>query len=139
MNSEAPKRRRHRRTESLEDVLSDLRIRNRKAWFDHIKKIRSPHVKHLLAKKSEKKLKKASKSSDKEKRNMEEVERSLKKMMQQELQKKLISIKNSWMSLGQVFSLLFDQGPIELISSMVFTLTKSLMTGIKSVFRLKPK
>lgn len=38
MNKEATKRRRQRCTESLKDILSNLRIRNRKAWFNYVDK-----------------------------------------------------------------------------------------------------
>nr|NP_001188803.1 uncharacterized protein Dmel_CG42692, isoform A [Drosophila melanogaster]ADV37053.1 uncharacterized protein Dmel_CG42692, isoform A [Drosophila melanogaster] len=114
MNKEATKRRRQRCTESLKDILSNLRIRNRKAWFNYVDKTKSPHIRNLLAKESYKKLKNASKTS--------------------ELQKQVIYLKNIWVSLAHVLALLFDQGPIEQISSLVFTIftiTKSLVVGIK--------
>lgn len=88
----------------------------------------------MLAKESYKKLKNASKTSGKEKRKIEKLQRSLKKMMKQELQKQVIYLKNIWVSLAHVLALLFDQGPIEQISSLVFTIftiTKSLVVGIK--------
>eukprot|EP00099_Drosophila_melanogaster_P004176 NP_001188804.1 uncharacterized protein Dmel_CG42692, isoform B [Drosophila melanogaster] len=134
MNKEATKRRRQRCTESLKDILSNLRIRNRKAWFNYVDKTKSPHIRNLLAKESYKKLKNASKTSGKEKRKIEKLQRSLKKMMKQELQKQVIYLKNIWVSLAHVLALLFDQGPIEQISSLVFTIftiTKSLVVGIK--------
>ncbi|XP_039496129.1 uncharacterized protein LOC120454676 [Drosophila santomea] len=137
MNNEASRRKRQRCTASLRDILSNLGIHNRRDWFEYFEKKRPPLRSETLAKKSERKFKEHSIPLERQRR---QLERSKK----QESLKTVIPQRESLVAriLAKVFSLFFDQAPIEQISSLVFTIftiAKSLvgsikMPGIKHVF-----
>ncbi|XP_043662787.1 uncharacterized protein LOC122626556 [Drosophila teissieri] len=141
MNKEASRRRHHKCTPSLRDILSNLGIHNRSDWFEYFERTRTPHTSETLTKKSERKC--YSIPSERQKRPIERSQRFTTKLMEQESQKTEVPQMKSLVAqvLSKLFSLLFDQGPIEQISSLVFTIftiTKSVlrsnkMIGIKHV------
>ncbi|XP_026834806.1 uncharacterized protein LOC26526157 [Drosophila erecta] len=139
MNKEGSRRKRQRFTESLRDMLLNLGIHNRRDWFEYIEKTRSSRASDTFPEQSGRNLEKDSTPypPDKQKRKIERTHRFLKKLMEQELQKNTVIVRRKSRlsrSMGKVFSVLFNQGPIEQISSLVFTIftiTKSVVEGIK--------
>ncbi|KRJ98116.1 uncharacterized protein LOC26534617 [Drosophila yakuba] len=129
MNNEASRRKRQRCTASLRDILSNLGIHNRRDWFEYFDKTRPPHRSETLAKKSERKFKEHSIPLERQRRQLERSKKP-------ESLQTVIPQRESWVAR------IFDQGPIEQISSLVFTIftiAKSvvwsiIMPCIKHVF-----
>jgi len=94
--------------------------------------VNSPHKSEKLIESSENKLSKNSgiqilfpppPSMDKRSRKMKNMKLEIKKLFEPELQKADVSEKKNFIcqALGNFFFRLFDQGPIEQISCLVFT------------------
>nr|XP_016933134.1 uncharacterized protein LOC108012340 [Drosophila suzukii] len=140
-------------TESLKDLLGSVGINDTNDWLDYVNKIvdnkavlvNSPHKSAKLIESSEKKLSKNSgiqilfpppRSMDKRSRKIKNMKLEIKKLFEPELQKAYVPEKKNSIcqALGNFFLILFDQGPIEQISCLVFT----IFTMIKwAILKLK--
>ncbi|XP_037710605.1 uncharacterized protein LOC119547702 isoform X2 [Drosophila subpulchrella] len=139
-------------TESLKDLLGSVGINGTNDWLDYVNKIavlvKSPHECEKLVEGSEENLSKNSgkqilfpplPSMDKRSRKIKNMKLEIKKLFEPELQKADVPEKKNriFQALGNFFLILFDQGPIEQISCLVFTIFTMIKWAILKL-EIKP-